>query len=101
MDRPIPEHTFYGLISWKEAMFHKAGMVMVAYEEGDSEKLVSFLEKLEKLATALDNKLDETIDDDRRNDLRIMGNKVELLRRALTKSINHPKRSLSDRRTRL
>lgn len=75
----MDQHTFHGLVAWKEKLFMKVGMVIVATQQGDTEALKMFMMKLEKLQNALDKKALEVVDPDKRVDLEIMSQKVDAL----------------------
>jgi hypothetical protein len=80
MDMMHHEHTFHGLIQWKETTFHMAGLVICKGLKGDIEAVDHYIKNLEKLEIALIDKQNEIISEDKMNDLRIMADNVKMLK---------------------
>ena len=66
-------HTFHSLVAWKEMLFHKAGMVLIAH---DFEKIDHYIAELFKLKDAIDAKAELVRDADKVDDLIIMSDHV-------------------------
>lgn len=75
----VEEHTFHGLVLWKEQLFHKAALVIVSAKLGKKDKLLRYIASLTELKHALRHKMTTMVDEDKSNDLRIMLQKVNIL----------------------
>ena len=77
--------TFYALSKWYGRTFKKLGWMVLAIAREDYEKLGYYERQVEKLGEALKQKLRHTKDADRRTDLQIMYDNVQLLREHVEK----------------
>jgi hypothetical protein len=73
--------TFEGLNKWYCKVFEKLGWVVLASSEGHHMKVLEYHHSIKHLLASLATKTQNTADQDKRNDLQIMMQKVEHLRR--------------------
>jgi hypothetical protein len=66
------ERTYIGLHHWYKHMVEKFGWVVIAMNNGDSEKVKHYSSRLEKLRDALAQKQGVLTEEDRKRDLHIM-----------------------------
>ena len=71
--------TFHGLHNWHNAMFEKLGWMVLANEHGYNEKVSSYKTGLNRLAEKLQCKLNNVSEQDRKDDLKIMLDNVNIL----------------------
>jgi ABC-type Zn2+ transport system substrate-binding protein/surface adhesin len=64
--------TFYGLHKWHDAMFEKLGWMAMAKNHNNDLKLRAYKEGIQHLLECLQHKHNDTIDQDRKNDLKIL-----------------------------
>jgi hypothetical protein len=74
------QHTFLSLVKHTHYAVEKAGSVIIRFQEGDREKLDMYITKLAKLEAALRTKAMQVRNEDKADDLRIMENKIRMLR---------------------
>jgi len=78
--------TYYGLHEWHKSAFEKLGWMTLAAKDTDSvSKIPAYFMELMHLETALDTKIAETQEEDRKNDLKILKNQVVILQSAAKK----------------
>lgn len=86
--------TFKGLHKWHAAMFEKVGWMVLAKNKCHSEeeaklKLQVYRNSIEKLKKALEKKLDTTINEDRKGDLKILLKDVDILKEFVEKNLSY------------
>jgi len=82
------ECTMHGLHKWFELKFEKLGWMAVAKEHGNTLKVRSYLQSVKHLKECLEDKMKTVHDLDRKDDLRIMCNHVEILSKAAHKLLD-------------
>jgi hypothetical protein len=65
-------HTFQALHKWHCAMFEKLGWMLLAKEHGYHEKIHAYKASIHYLCDALERKIRQTREMDRKNDLKIL-----------------------------
>jgi hypothetical protein len=71
--------TFEGIHGWYKAMFEKLGWMILAKSKGMTEKTTSYKHSIERLHTAIVQKMENTYDVDKVHDLEILLSDVEVL----------------------
>jgi hypothetical protein len=79
--------TFRGLNKWYQSMFETLGWMVLSKEKGMSYKLPTYKTSLQKLKCALQKKIDYINDRDKKKDLEIMLENVEILIRHAAKDL--------------
>ena len=80
--------TTHGLKKWHQAMFEKLGWMILAKKKRYTEKVGSYLVSLSRLQNKLECKIHSVKDEDKKNDLKIMLDDVNIL-------VEHAKRDLA------
>ena len=73
------EATMHGLSHWYDAMFEKLGWMILAKEQGMTDKVMSYKASVERLKKSIEYKIKHVKEADRKADLRIMWNNVCVL----------------------
>ena len=73
------DSTFNGLNEWYTSKFEKLGWIILAKEKGMMEKVNSYQTSIKRLHHAILNKIEYIKDLDKKHDLMIMKNNVEIL----------------------
>jgi hypothetical protein len=71
--------TYYGLHKWYNALFEKAGWMILAHSKGYHEKIKNYKLSIECLKDQLSKKYKKMKDKDKKEDLRIMLLNTEVL----------------------
>jgi hypothetical protein len=71
--------TYHGLNCWSNNLFEKLGWMVLAYDKGHKDVTDCYIVNIENLHKAIIEKIKETIDQDKKNDLEIMKRNVEVL----------------------
>jgi len=71
--------TFHGLHEWHNAMFEKLGWMVLAKEKHMDDKITSYKNGLNRLKEKLQCKWNSTEEQDRKDDLKILADNVEIL----------------------
>ena len=71
--------TFHGLQEWYKAKFEKLGWMILAKERGMMDKVLSYQNSIHRLHSTLEHKIKQIRDKDKKEDLIIMKNNVEIL----------------------
>ena len=71
--------TMNGLHNWYKEMFEKLGWMVLAHSRGMTDKIQTYLNSLQRLHTALEQKIAKMHDADNKEDLIIMLKNVEEL----------------------
>jgi len=71
--------TFHGLQEWYKAKFEKLGWMILAKRDGYMDKVMTYQNSLKRLQIAIDDKIKEMRDKDKKDDLMIMKENVETL----------------------
>lgn len=82
MDYPIGEYcdsTFHGLHNWQKHVFEHLGWMILAKHRGMVDKTATYLNSIRRLKMALERKIKNTHDHDRKEDLRILHHNVCIL----------------------
>lgn len=79
------EVTFHGLNNWYECKFEKLGWMILAQKKGMLDKVMEYQNSVKRLHMALDEKIKEIHDKDKKMDLIIMRENVETLLEHLKK----------------
>lgn len=72
--------TFYGLHKWHDAMFEKLGWMAMAKHHNNDLKIRAYKDGIQNLLECIQRKINNTIDQDRKNDLQILITNVECLK---------------------
>lgn len=71
--------TMHGLYQWYKEMFEKLGWMVLAQSRGMTDKIQTYLNSLQRLHMALEQKISKIHDADKKEDLTIMLKNVEEL----------------------
>jgi hypothetical protein len=71
--------TFHGIHHWFKAMFEELGWMILAKERGMMDKVMTYKNSVNRLRMAIEKKLKNTRDVDRKDDLKIMHENVCIL----------------------
>jgi hypothetical protein len=74
-----PEMTFKGIHKWYSAMFEKLGWMILAKEKGMSYKIAPYKMSLQKLKCSILKKHESMDDMDKKKDLKIMLDNLDIL----------------------
>jgi hypothetical protein len=66
------EVTFHGLMKWYEHLFKHLGWMILAKEHGYNDKIKSYQQSIKRLREALEQKIKETEDKDKIEDLKVL-----------------------------
>ena len=77
--------TYHGLHKWHEHMFEKLGWMILAKDNGYSSKIKAYLDGVNHLEKALNEKLKIVKDEDRYDDLEILLHNVKILKKKANK----------------
>ena len=77
--KPCCEATFHGLHKWYQSKFEKLGWIILAKEHGIEDKVNTYINSLKRLDTAIIRRLDHIKDPDKKHDLLVMKNNIEIL----------------------
>lgn len=72
--------TFHGLHQWHNAMFEKLGWMVLAKQRGMDDKIASYKNGVSRLIEAIDCKIKKVTESDRKDDLLILLNNVNVLK---------------------
>jgi len=80
-NKPIKVHdvTFHGLNKWMTTMFEQLGWMVLAKKYGYTDKIHTYITSIHRLQQAIKNKLTTMNSIDKKNDLKIMLEKVNIL----------------------
>ena len=73
------ETTFHGLHKWQEAKFEKLGWMILAKSKGHMDKVMAYINSLHRLRQSIIQKINHIHDKDKKEDLKIMLNNVNIL----------------------
>lgn len=71
--------TFHGLHKWHNAMFEKLGWMVLAKKHGHNDKIVTYKNELKHLAEKIECKWNTISEKDRKDDLKILLDNVNIL----------------------
>ena len=74
------QHTLHGLHEWYEAMFEKLGWMLLANRNGWHDKVATYKNSVNRLCMAIERKIKEVREADRKDDLTIMWENVMVLK---------------------
>jgi len=74
------ERTFYGLQEWYKNKFEKLGWIILDKEKGNDDKIMEYIQSVNRLEKAIENKLKHTKDNDKKDDLKNMLKDVNVLK---------------------
>jgi predicted ATP-binding protein involved in virulence len=66
------DRTFHSLEKWKNELFENLGWMVLAKEQGYTDKLNSYKKSIQRLKKAIDIKIEKSTDADKIEDLQIM-----------------------------
>ena len=78
-DEKCCDATFHGLHAWYVSKFEKLGWMILAKEKGMHDKVQEYINSLNRLHTAIYQKIEKMHDKDKKADLQIMKKNVEIL----------------------
>jgi hypothetical protein len=81
----ICEATYHSLHKWYEAEFEKLGWMILAQKKGMTEKVMTYKHAVNHLETMIEKKIKYMHDKDKKTDLMIMLNNVEILKEHISK----------------
>jgi hypothetical protein len=81
------ETTFHGLNDWMKCKFEKLGWMVLAKHKGYKDKTNCYLNSINRLKIAIEDKMNHIHDNDKKEDLEIMLHNVKILQ-------EHAKRDL-------
>ena len=73
------DYTYHGLIKWYHAMFEKLGWMILAKQHGMKEKIVAYKSSIENLKNGLERTISQVESHDKKRELQIMIQNVEVL----------------------
>ena len=73
------DSTFDGIICWHKRMFEELGWMVLAKERGMSDKVMVYKNSIARLKMAIEQKLADTRDKDRKDDLKVLLHNVCVL----------------------
>jgi hypothetical protein len=79
------EHTYHGLHEWYVAMFEKLGWMLLAKRNGWNDKVITYKNSVQRLEEAILSKHKHVKEADRKMDLKIMLDNVEVLKKHIHK----------------
>ncbi len=71
--------TFHGIQHWYKHLFEKLGWMILAKDNGMTDKTSHYLHSLKRIKTALEQKMKSTRDHDKKEDLHIMYDNICVL----------------------
>ena len=71
--------TFHGIHHWNKSMFEQLGWMVLANAHGMNYKILAYKKSLNKLKCALHKKINDVSNNDKRADLQIMLDNLEIL----------------------
>ena len=71
--------TFHGLMKWHDHMFTHLGWMILAKEHGYADKVSTYKKSINRLKEAIEQKIEETSDKDRLEDLKVLHKNTKLL----------------------
>lgn len=74
------QHTYDGLHKWYVSMFENLGWMLLAKNNGWNDKIITYRNSVNRLEEAIFFKHKNTKDEDRKMDLRIMSENVDILK---------------------
>jgi len=74
------EHTYDGLHEWYVAMFEKLGWMLLAKRNGWNDKVMTYINSVQRLEEAIISKHKHIKEADRKMDLKIMLDNVKVLK---------------------
>lgn len=76
----VNQITFHGLHQWFVKTFEKLGWIILHMNEGNIDKVNCYFNSIDRLLVSLNEKLNVLEENDRKNDIIIMINKVNVLK---------------------
>ena len=83
------EATLPSMNQWYRAMFQNLGWIVLAKTQGNREKIVAYKSSLQRLSTAINQRLERVHDEDNRDDLLIMKKNIEILVKHVNKEFKN------------
>jgi hypothetical protein len=74
-----PDATFYGLHHWMKHLFEELGWMVLAHKRGMLDKVSTYKHSIERCKCAIEEKMKNIHDHDKKEDLRIMLENIEIL----------------------
>jgi len=71
--------TYHGLHKWYEEMFEHLGWMILAKSKGYDDKIEVYKNSLKRLKEGIENKISTTKDSDKKDDLKIMWDNLNIL----------------------
>jgi len=71
--------TYHGLHEWHKAMFEELGWMILAKSHGMKDKITTYKNSLARLKWSLEQKLQHTMEEDRKQDLEILHHNLMIL----------------------
>jgi predicted ATP-binding protein involved in virulence len=71
--------TFHGIMKWHDHMFEHLGWMILAQQHGYSDKINTYKKSINRLREAIEQKIEETNDKDKLQDLKILHKNTKLL----------------------
>lgn len=81
--------TMHGLNEWYEKMFEELGWMVLAKSRGMNDKTTTYMNSLKRLKMALEYKKKHVTESDRKNDIDIMKDNLEILIAHVQKDFGH------------
>lgn len=88
MHKKCCEATMHGLNKWYETEFEKLGWMILAKSHGYNDKITAYMNSLHRLKQALLHKMTHVKESDRKDDLTIMCNNLDILLAHVQKDFN-------------
>jgi len=79
------ETSMHGIQHWHDGMFERLGWMILANNRGYDDKIVSYKLSIQRLKNAIEHKMKETRDPDRKGDLQGLYNNVCVLEEHVAK----------------